>query len=137
MTGTAQRASVTCELCGKKLQINFRQQAIRFCRKCDGKVQKTATGILQQVENEKKIEALSKRLEKEKLARKKAEKKPKFRCPKCESIFECPECGTPVKKAKAKTTVKKPVKAKKPASKKVRKTTKTVVKKGGKTNVKS
>jgi hypothetical protein len=125
MTGQMQQAEITCQLCGKTVQVNQRNQRMKFCRKCDSKVQKTAVGIQQAIANEKKIERLAKSLEKAKASKKAPVVH--IHCSECGKTFICPTCS-PTKK----------VKAKKASPRKTRKTTKpkSTAKKGGATHAK-
>ena len=120
MSTQAKQASIKCELCGCKQEINYRDQHRRFCSKCSRKLSKVAVKV-------------QKELDTQQTAAKKAQASKKAKvvitCQECGKSFICPSCSPTPKKAKAKATPKK-------RSTPVKKAKKSTVKKGGKSNAK-
>jgi hypothetical protein len=116
MSGQMQQAEIVCQLCGKKVQVRFQNQKMKYCGKCSKKLKAVGSKVEAEVDKQR-IQA-----------KKKAAKKPKvihLHCEKCEKTFRCPICSPAPKKVTKKVS--------KPKSKK----TSATAKKGGKKNVKS
>ena len=95
MSTQAKRAEISCQLCGKTVQVNYRHQRQEYCLKCAKKLK----GVGLRVEKEvtaQKTEA------KAKAAKKKAKQPPRFKCPHCQTIFPCPTCEKDVSAKKSK-----------------------------------
>jgi hypothetical protein len=116
MSTQAKQASIVCELCGCTQNINYRDQARRFCSSCSRKLAKVAVKVQQELDTQKAE------------AKAKIAKKPKvihLHCDTCGRTFRCPVCSPAPKKVKVKATPKK-------RSKPVKKVKKPVVKRGAK-----
>jgi hypothetical protein len=109
MSTQSKIASIVCELCGCSQEVNYRDQARRWCSKCSRKLSKVAVKVQKELDTQQAE------------AKAKTSKKPKvihIHCDTCGKTFRCPVCSPAPKKVKAKPAPKKAAKPKKKGGKK-------------------